>query len=104
MRKIILTTVLSALIFGYVGFIIGKSTTTSSKVFSKKNTTTSSLITVDKTKSLCLMFADTVDGRPIYTVMFNDTTVLDAMYPEEIASGLLSGKWEYDEDLKLSSN
>jgi len=48
------------------------------------------------------MFADSVDGRPTYTVMFNDTTVLESMYPEEIANGLISGKWEYDEDLKIN--
>jgi hypothetical protein len=104
MRKIILTTVLSALVFGYCGFVIGKSTM--HHITKKKHVITNAVtvpIVVDQTKSLCLLFADSVDGRPTFTVMFNDTTVLDAMYPEEIANGLLSGKWEYDEDIKLSN-
>lgn len=107
-KKILLTTLLSAVVFGYCGFVIGKSTMCPPIKHSSKKHIVSNSVTVpivmDGAKSLCLMFADSVDGRPTFTVMFNDTTVLDAMYPEEIANGLLSGKWEYDEDIKLSSN
>jgi len=42
---------------------------------------------------------DTVDGRPIYNVLFNDEDGLDEMYPEEIANGLATGKWDYNEML-----
>lgn len=46
-------------------------------------------------------FADSVEGRATYNVLFNDTTVLESMYPEEIANGIKTGKWEYNEDLQI---
>jgi hypothetical protein len=46
-------------------------------------------------------FADSVEGRATYNVLFNDTTVLESMYPEEIASGIKTGEWYYNEDLQI---
>lgn len=46
-------------------------------------------------------FADSVDGRATYNVLFNDTTVLESMYPEEIANGIKTGEWKYNEDLQI---
>ena len=48
-------------------------------------------------KVIQIMFADSVDGRATYTVMFPDSTVIESMYPEEIANGLVTGKWDYNE-------
>jgi hypothetical protein len=44
-------------------------------------------------------FVDSVDGRPTYTIIFPDGKALDQMYPEELAQGLIDGKWSYDETL-----
>lgn len=52
-------------------------------------------------KSVTLIFADSVDCRPTYSVMFSDSTVVDSMYPEEIANSLNTGKWEYNEMLRI---
>lgn len=46
---------------------------------------------------------DTIDGRPTYSVIFNDEDVMDGLYPEEIANGLATNIWDYNEDLKLST-
>jgi hypothetical protein len=44
---------------------------------------------------------DTVDGRPVYNVLFNDEDGIDSMYPEEIANGLATGDWDYNEMLTI---
>lgn len=45
---------------------------------------------------------DTVDGRPVYTVLFSDSTAMDSMYAEEIGASLSTGVWGYDEDIKIN--
>jgi len=51
---------------------------------------------------ITIVYTDTTeDGRPLYSVFFSDSTVLDAMYPEEIAQSLIDGEWKYNEDLKI---
>jgi hypothetical protein len=50
---------------------------------------------------IIITLADTVDDRKTYNIQFSDGTGLDSMYPEEIAQSLISGKWNYDEDLKV---
>jgi hypothetical protein len=50
-----------------------------------------------------IVMAENVDGRQTYNVLFPDGTVLDSMYPEEIANGLVTGKWDYNEDLSISN-
>jgi regulator of extracellular matrix RemA (YlzA/DUF370 family) len=44
---------------------------------------------------------DTVEGRPVFDVIISDENVVEAMYPEEIANSLNSGKWEYNEMLEI---
>ena len=48
---------------------------------------------------ITLNFVDTTEeGRPYYTVYFpDDSTILEAMTPEEISQGLLNGEWRYSE-------
>jgi hypothetical protein len=57
--------------------------------------------TITDANAIKLVFVDSVDGRPVYDVIFPDGKVMDYMYPEEIAHSLIVGKWEYDEDLKI---
>jgi len=52
-------------------------------------------------RDITISLADTVEGRATYNVSFPDGTGLDSMYPEEIAHGLLTGKWSYNEDLQV---
>ena len=52
-------------------------------------------------KDLKIIFSDSVFGRPVYTVIFPDSTGYNRMYPEEIANGLATGVWRYNEDFKL---
>lgn len=42
------------------------------------------------------------DGRPMFTVKLANGRVLEHMYAEEIAQGLLDGEWVSDEDLTLT--
>lgn len=42
------------------------------------------------------------DGRPMFTVKLTNGRVLEYMYAEEIAQGLLDGEWASDEDLTLT--
>ena len=48
---------------------------------------------------ITLNFVDTTeDGKPYYRVYLpDDSTILEAMYPEEISQGLLNGEWRYSE-------
>jgi hypothetical protein len=52
--------------------------------------------------AIMLIPSDSVDGRATYTVIFDDEKGLDFMYAEEIANGLLTTKWETNEDLKIT--
>lgn len=52
--------------------------------------------------AISIAIADTVEGRVTYNVSFPDGTVLDSMYPEEIANGLITGKWDYNEDFIIT--
>jgi hypothetical protein len=54
-----------------------------------------------KHEKITLVFSDSVDSRPTYCVEFPDSTVIDAMYPEEIANSLNRGVWEYNEMLTI---
>lgn len=45
-----------------------------------------------------------VDGRPTYSVLFQDGKALDYLYAEEIERGLATNKWGYDEDLKSTND
>jgi len=56
---------------------------------------------VKTSQLVSIAIADTVDGRVTYNVSFPDGTVLDSMYAEEIANGLITGKWDYNEDLAI---
>lgn len=47
---------------------------------------------------------DDVDGRKLFTVVFPDGKALEHMYAEEIAHGLKTGKWEYNEDLTIEGD
>ena len=54
---------------------------------------------VKSSNSIQIILAEDVEGRHTYTVLFPDGTALDSMYAEEIANGLRTGVWEYNEDL-----
>lgn len=42
-----------------------------------------------------------VEGRKKYNVLFNDEDGMDNMYPEEIANGLITNDWDYNEMLTI---
>ena len=50
---------------------------------------------------IVIIAVDTVDGRPIFNVLFQDEDVMDSMYGEEIGNALATGDWHYDEDLRV---
>jgi hypothetical protein len=52
--------------------------------------------------SIVLVPTDTVEGRPVFTVIFEDEKTLELMYSEEIAHGLITGDWRPDEDLRIA--
>ena len=58
---------------------------------------------VKSSNEIKVVLVDVVDGRQVYNVLFPDGTVLDSMYAEEIANGLVTGKWDYNEDLSISN-
>ena len=91
MNKIVLTAVLSA-VFMYVGYIIG---------LSKAPVCTRKHQNVINDHRIVIIPVDTIDGRKTFNVLFSDEEGLDSMYPEEIGYGLSTGKWSYNEDLKI---
>lgn len=53
--------------------------------------------------AIMIIPADTVGGRPTYSVIFEDEKAMDHMYGEEIGNSLATGKWDYDEDLVITT-
>lgn len=53
--------------------------------------------------AIMIIPADTVNGRPTYSVIFEDEKGMDHMYGEEIGNSLATGKWGYDEDLVITT-
>jgi len=53
-------------------------------------------------RNLTISVADTIDGRVTYNLSFPDGATLESMYAEEIANGLITGKWDYNEDLQIT--
>jgi len=53
--------------------------------------------------AIMIVASDTVEGRPTFTVLFEDEKGLDHMYGEEIGNSLATGKWDYDEDLVITT-
>ena len=53
--------------------------------------------------SVVIIPTDDVDGRPIFSVLFQDSSkkALDYMYGEEIVNGLATGNREYDENISV---
>lgn len=41
-----------------------------------------------------------VDGRQTFSVLV-DGYAMDYMFPEEIANSLITGEWDYNEDLRV---
>ncbi len=84
-----------------VGYLLGKQEGRVQNVFPPKFHTEDMVPVVGSPKSITVVFADSVEGRPTYYVEFPDSTGLDSMYPEEIANGLNTGVWNYNEMLEL---
>lgn len=47
---------------------------------------------------------DTIDGRKVYNVVFADERGMDRMYAEEIANSMITGKWDYNQDLVIKED
>jgi len=92
MKKILLTFVLSALVFTFIGYIIGLS---NASLCTQKHQNF-----IDDGR-IVIIPIDTIDGRKTYNVLFSDEEGMDSMYPEEIANGLNTGRWTYNEMLQI---
>jgi hypothetical protein len=57
---------------------------------------------VKSSNDIKIVVSDSVEGRQTYNVLFPDGTMLESMYPEEIANGLVTDSWSYNEDLTIS--
>jgi hypothetical protein len=53
--------------------------------------------------AIMILPSDTVEGRPTYNIIFEDEKGLEHMYGEEIGKSLATGKWDYDEDLVITT-
>jgi hypothetical protein len=93
MKKIMVITLVTASVFGYCGFIMGKSTQTICKQKHQNFIDDGRMVVIP---------TDTIDGRPTYSILFRDEEGLDGMYAEEIGYGLMSGNWKYDEDIEIA--
>lgn len=60
------------------------------------------LFSCTATKTVTITNAGNVEGRPIYNVKLPNGKTIESMYSEEIAHGLKTGNWNYNEDLKLN--
>ena len=58
--------------------------------------------TIDKESDAVVITEESDEERPMFTVKLATGRVLEHVYAEEIAQGLLDGKWESDEDLTLT--
>jgi len=94
-KRILLAFVLSALVFTYVGYILGLS---NAPACTRKHQNF-----IDDHR-IVIIPVDTVEDRKTYNVLFNDEEGIESMYPEEIALGLATGNWKYNEDLKIINN
>lgn len=101
-KFIALTMVLGLMLLG-TGYLLGRELTPPKiqNVFPPNYYTEDMPPVVDSVKCITVVFVDSVDGRPTFNVEFADSTVLDSMYPEEIAHGLTTGHWDYNEDLEI---
>jgi hypothetical protein len=98
---IAITMVVGLMLLG-VGYLLGKQEGTVHNIFPPNyHTEDMPPISGKHPKCIQLVFTDSVDGRPTFYVEFPDSTKLDSMYPEEIANGLITGKWSYNEDLEI---
>lgn len=85
-----------------MGYLLGKQEGRVQNVFPAKYHTEDMKPVSKKADVITLVFIDSAEGRPTYCVEFNDSTLIDSMYPEEIANGLVTGKWTYNEMLTLT--
>lgn len=101
--RFIAITMIVGLTLLFVGYALGKEFTPPKiqNVFPPNYHTEDMPPVVDSVKCITIIFVDSVDGRPTFNVEFADSTVLDSMYPEEIANGLTTGHWNYNEDLEI---
>lgn len=100
-KQFIAVTMVVGLMLLGVGYLLGKQAGRVQNVFPPKFHTEDMVPVVQSPNSITVVFADSVDGRPTYYVEFPDSTGLDSMYPEEIANGLNTGVWDYNEMLQL---
>ena len=73
-------------------------------VFPPKFHTEDMVPVVGNPKSITVTLVDSVDGRPTFYIEFPDSTGIDAMYAEEIAHGLATGVWDYNEDYTITAS
>ena len=92
MKKILLTFILSAFTFAYVGYIVGLSNAPKCKQKHQNFIDDGRIVIIP---------VDTVEGRKTFNVLFSDEEGMDSMYPEEIGFGLATGRWAYNEDLEI---
>ena len=71
--------------------------------FSCTSTKSESVCKHNTPGAIMIIPADTVGGRPTYSVIFEDEKGMDHMYGEEIGNSLATGKWDYDEDLVITT-
>lgn len=55
----------------------------------------------NKKPDAVIVYEESNEGRPMFNVKLANGRVIEHMYAEEIAQGLLSGQWEYNESMVL---
>lgn len=102
-KQFIAVCMIAGLMLLVTGFCLGKLDGPKvQNVFPPKYHTEDMVPVVGNPKSITLVFVDSVEGRPTFCVEFPDSTGLDSMYPEEIANGLNTGVWNYNEDFIIT--
>jgi hypothetical protein len=65
-----------------------------------------SCVVVDRTTQdrpdAIIVYEGSDEDRPMYTVTLPSGKKLENMYAEEIAQGLMDGKWEFNQDLTIA--
>lgn len=101
-KQFIAVCMIAGMLLLVTGFCLGKLDGPKiQNVFPPKYHTEDMKPVVGKPNAITVVFADSVEGRPTFYVEFPDSTGLDSMYPEEIANGLNTGVWNYNEMLEL---
>jgi hypothetical protein len=100
-KQLVIISMIVGLVLLGTGYALGRLERKTVNVFPPNYHTEDMEPVIGKPQSITVTLIDSVDGRPSFYIEFPDSTKIVSMYPEEIANGLNTGVWTYNEMLQL---